>query len=49
MSSATGTANLLTPENKSQMKAESNAGERDIFREIPLRYAGEYNTDVIAT
>ena len=44
MSSETGTANLLrTPESKSQMKTECNSGERDMFREIPLRYAGECN------
>ena len=33
---------LLSPGGKSQMKKESTAGERDIFREIPLRYAGKW-------
>ena len=43
MTAIEGTSKLLASGSKSHMKAESNAGEKDIFREIPLRYAGKYN------
>ncbi len=45
MTAVEGASKLLSSEEKSEMKAsssaESTAGERDIFREIPLRYAGK--------
>jgi hypothetical protein len=47
MTAVEGASKLLSSEEKSQMKAsssaESTAGERDVFREIPLRYAGKYD------
>ena len=44
MTAIEGTSKLLASGSKSHnQKAESNAGEKDIFREIPLRYAGKYS------
>ena len=36
----TGIPKLQTTEGKSHVDTDSNAEEKDIFREIPLRYAG---------
>ena len=42
MTAIEGASKLLSSEGKSgRMKAESTAAERDVFREIPLRYAGK--------
>lgn len=42
MTSLEGASKLQTPGNKSQLKPDCSAGEKDVFREIPLRYAGKY-------
>ena len=42
MTSVDSTAKLTPPGSKSPMKTECNAGEKDVFREIPLRYTGKY-------
>ena len=53
MTAVEGASKLLSSEGKSQMKAsslaESTAGERDVFREIPLRYAGKCRSAVAHT
>lgn len=41
MTAVDGASKLLSSEGRSQLRTESAAGERDAFREIPLRYAGK--------